>query len=170
MLWSCWATWHNVQCAHVWWKCLTHTSVWIFFPKCTNTEVFRAPEQAMTNLWHLHSTPSQVFSKSGMHGRICGKQKQRLKRVTGSALISMSWENAREFSTIVRSLREVISFPINYVPRRSSRLLQCERPSLLSYVCAGWSKHFRETVWRIQLPVMYLPSHFSDKEQWPPHN
>lgn len=98
----------------------------------------------MTKLWHLYRTASQVFSKSGMNGRICGKQKQRLKTVTGSALISMSWENAREFSSIVRSLQEVISFPINYVPCRSSRPLQCERPSLLSYVCVQNDQNISE--------------------------
>lgn len=141
-----------LKCVQVWWK------------------VFRDPQQAMTHPWHLHSTTSRVFSKSGMHGRIHGKQKQWLKRVTGSALISVSCENAKEFSTIVRSLQEVISFPINYVPRRSNRPHWRERPSLLSCVCAEWSKHCRETVWRIQLRVMCLPSHFSDKEQWPPHN
>lgn len=97
-------------------------------------------QQAMTNPWHFQST-SRVFSKSGMHGCIQGKQKQWLERVTGSALISVSSENAEEFSTIVRSLQEVISFPINYVPCRSNRPLRREWPSLLSYVCAGWSKH-----------------------------
>lgn len=96
--------------------------------KRTDTKEFTDSLQAETNLWLLHSTTSRVFYKSGMQpGR-----KQWLKRVTGSAVISLSWENAREFSSFVRSIQEVISFPINYVPCRKTHLLRREQPSLLS--------------------------------------
>lgn len=116
------------------------------FLKCTNTKEFTDPQQAMTNPWHLHRATSPVFtSKSGMYGCIHGKQKQWLKRVTGSALISVSWENAKEFSTIVRSLWEVISLPINYVLCRSSHPLQREQPSLLSYICTEGTKQCGES-------------------------
>lgn len=147
------------------------------FPSLQHLSFGKAPKtrrysELLSRPWQTLdiSQTSRVFSQSGMHGRIRGKQKQWLKGVTGSALISTSWENAKEFSTIVRSLQEVISFPINYVPRRSNR----PSPAWATFsaficLCAEWSKHFRETVWRIQLPVMCLPSHFSDKEQWPPH-
>ena len=98
-------------------------------------KVFGASQQAGTNPWHLHSAASRVFSRSGMHGRIRGKQKQWLKRVTGSALISTSWENAREFSTIVRSLWEVISFPINYVRRAAAVVLSAVWATFSALVC-----------------------------------
>lgn len=86
--------------------------------KRTNTKEFADSLQAETNLWHLHSTTSRAFYKPGMQP---GRKKQWLKRVTGSAVISLSWENARDFSSFVRSIQEVISFPINYLPCRKKR-------------------------------------------------
>lgn len=71
------------------------------FLKRTYTKVFRDPQQAMTNPWHLQRlefSPNQECM-----GAFMANKKQWLKRVTGSALISVSWENAKEFSTIVRS-------------------------------------------------------------------
>lgn len=109
----------------------------------------------------------KVFPKSGMHGCIHGKQKRVIKE--GNRISSNQCVNAKEFWTIVSSLQEVISPPINYVPCRSSRPLWRERPSLLSCVCAEWSNH-ADRQCALKLPVMGLPCHFSDKEQWPLHN
>lgn len=99
------------------------------------------------------------------------KKKQWLKRVTGSAVISLSWENARDFSSFVRSIQEVISFPINYLPCRKKRkkkkisYLQHEQLSLLSF-----QNYQNRQCGEASYTVMCVPSHFFDKEQWLPHN
>lgn len=119
----------------------------------------------------LQSGPRQAFSVSRgqLHifspeqecsGCIGDKQEWRLKRVTGSALISMSWEIVRHYCQLSQ---EVISSPINYVPGLSCSGLQQQR---LSFHCAGWSKHVADRMWRIELLLLYLPSHFPDNEQW----
>lgn len=136
--------------------------------KRTNTKEFADSLQAETNLWHLHSTTSQAFYKPGMQP---GRKKQWLKRVTGSAVISLSWENARDFSSFVRSIQEVISFPINYLPCRKKRkkkkisYLQHEQLSLLSF-----QNYQNRQCGEASYTVMCVPSHFFDKEQWLPHN
>lgn len=136
--------------------------------KRTNTKEFADSLQAETNLWHLHSTTSRAFYKPGMQP---GRKKQWLKRVTGSAVISLSWENARDFSSFVRSIQEVISFPINYLPCRKKRkkkkisYLQHEQLSLLSF-----QNYKNRQCGEASYTVMCVPSHFFDKEQWLPHN
>lgn len=147
----------------MWWKCLTPAFGLL---KRTNTKEFADSLQAETNLWHLHSTTSRAFYKPGMQP---GRKKQWLKRVTGSAVISLSWENARDFSSFVRSIQEVISFPINYLPCRKKRkkkkisYLQHEQLSLLSF-----QNYQNRQCGEASYTVM--PSHFFDKEQWLPHN
>lgn len=149
----------------MWWKCLTPAFGLL---KRTNTKEFADSLQAETNLWHLHSTTSRAFYKPGMQP---GRKKQWLKRVTGSAVISLSWENARDFSSFVRSIQEVISFPINYLPCRKKRkkkkisYLQHEQLSLLSF-----QNYQNRQCGEASYTVMCVPSHFFDKEQWLPHN
>lgn len=149
----------------MWWKCLTPAFGLL---KRTNTKEFADSLQAETNLWHLHSTTSRAFYKPGMQP---GRKKQWLKRVTGSAVISLSWENARDFSSFVRSIQEVISFPINYLPCRKKRkkkkisYLQHEQLSLLSF-----QNYQNRQCEEASYTVMCVPSHFFDKEQWLPHN
>lgn len=149
----------------MWWKCLTPAFGLL---KRTNTKEFADSLQAETNLWHLHSTTSRAFYKPGMQP---GRKKQWLKRVTGSAVISLSWENARDFSSFVRSIQEVISFPINYLPCREKRkkkkisYLQHEQLSLLSF-----QNYQNRQCGEASYTVMCVPSHFFDKEQWLPHN
>lgn len=149
----------------MWWKCLTPAFGLL---KRTNTKEFADSLQAETNLWHLHSTTSRAFYKPGMQP---GRKKQWLKRVTGSAVISLSWENARDFSSFVRSIQEVISFPINYLPCRKKRkkkkisYLQHEQLSLLSF-----QNYQNRQCGEVSYTVMCVPSHFFDKEQWLPHN
>lgn len=149
----------------MWWKCLTPAFGLL---KRTNTKEFADSLQAETNLWHLHNTTSRAFYKPGMQP---GRKKQWLKRVTGSAVISLSWENARDFSSFVRSIQEVISFPINYLPCRKKRkkkkisYLQHEQLSLLSF-----QNYQNRQCGEASYTVMCVPSHFFDKEQWLPHN
>lgn len=116
----------------------------------------------------LQSGPRQAFSVSRgqLHifspdqecsGCIGDKQEWGLKRVTGSALISVSWEIVRHYCQLTQ---KVISSPINYVPGLSCFGLQ----QRLSFHCAGRSKHVADRIRRIEL--LYLPSHFPDNEQW----
>ena len=95
-------------------------------------------------------------STSGMHGRIHGKQKQWLKRVTGSALISVSWENAKEFSAIVRSFQRGWSLSLLIMWRAAAAVLG----SLSDLLCFHTSVQSDQDVQR-QCGASSFPHHVS---------
>lgn len=142
------------KCAHAWWKCLTSVpSQHLDFEMHQHEGIHRSStghDRPVTSPQHNISTFPQIRN-AWAHSL---QTKRWLKRVTGSALISVSWVNAREFSTIVRSFQ------------RGDLFLPGVRDLLCFHRVI---KTCRGTVGRIELQMTCLPSHFSDKEQWSPH-
>lgn len=134
----------------MWWKCLTpvpsqHLDFWNA-PTQRNLQILCRPRQTcdIFTAQHLELSTNQECNLA--------EKKQWLKRVTGSAVISLSWENARDFSSFVRSIQEVISFPINYLPCRKKRK---KKKNIISPAWATVSAFFpelsKQAVWGIEL-------------------